>query len=43
MTTMASYLAELIRAQLAGMIPADIPEELNIESIVRAARDHHMD
>ena len=40
---LAEYLAELIRAQLEGRKPKDIPQEITIDEIIDIAHRNHMD
>lgn len=39
---MRDYLANLIKAQLDGCTPKNMPEEIEISELIRMARKHHM-
>ena len=41
--SIAQYLAELVKAQLEGRKPSDLPEGISVEEILDIARRNHMD
>ena len=41
--SIAQYLAELVKAQLDGRKPLDLPEGISVEEILDIARRNHMD
>ena len=41
--SIAQYLAELVKAQLVGRKPLDLPEGISVEEILDIARRNHMD
>lgn len=42
MNTIRNYLSELIRSQLNGQQPSEVPVGISVEELIQIARQHHM-